>query len=89
MLFFRLKSPALPELLLVELRRLGPPDVNLTSSSSSSSSRRRFSDNRSGGVLGDGEGDVAADSEEAFPCWFWACAGSVCVSMASSSSSSG
>lgn len=63
MLLFRRKNPALPELLLVELLRLGPPDVNLTSSSSSSSSRRRFSDNRSGGGCEGGVVGVVAGSD--------------------------
>jgi hypothetical protein len=45
--FFRFNIPA-PELLLVELLRLGPAE-SLISSSSSSSSRLRFSASRSGG----------------------------------------
>lgn len=59
--FFRM-DPAL-ELLLVELRRLGPV-ASLTSSSSSSSSRRRFSASLSGGggvcTVGDAELAVAS-----------------------------
>lgn len=96
MLLFRRKNPALPELLLVELRRFGPPEVNLTSSSSSSSSRRRFSDNRSGGgweggVVGLMLGScvVRISCLLGFSSCFWACVESICVSMASSSSSSG
>lgn len=87
-LLFRRSNPALPELPLVELRRFGPPEVNLTNSSSSSSSRRRFSDNRSGGDRAVCAGGVVAAEGSCLSCP-WACAGSVFVSMASSSSSSG
>lgn len=92
---FRRKSPALPELLLVELLRLGPPEVSLTNSSSSSSSRRRFSDNRSGGdwAVGDGVMLVGSVDNRGVSCFsdFFrsgACSGCV-ISIVSSSSSSG
>lgn len=58
-LFFRFMIKA-PELLLVELLRLGPA-VSLLSSSSSSSSRRRFSASRSGGVWLGGDAGTSVE----------------------------